>query len=73
MEEKDPLIERYRALNEDNPWKNLDPPTAWISKIVGDQQPYNALPPAEGTVTYAVNVLQSLVWPGATTVSQVSF
>ena len=36
LEDKDPPVERYRTLNEDNPWKNLDPPTAWTSKVVGD-------------------------------------
>jgi hypothetical protein len=44
--------------------------TAWLSKLVGDQQPYNQLPPKEGTASYAVNVLKSLRWPGALTASQ---
>jgi hypothetical protein len=42
---------------------------AWLSKVVGDIQPYNQLPPKEGTVTYAVNVIRSLRWPGAVTVA----
>ena len=37
---------------------------------MGDPQPYNQLPPKEGTTTYAVNVIKSLRWPGAVTVSQ---
>ena len=43
---------------------------SWLSKVVGDTQPYNQLPPKEGTTTYAVNVLRSLRWPGALTVAQ---
>lgn len=44
--------------------------TAWLKKVVGDQQQYNLLPPKEGTTTYAVLVLKSLRWPGAITVSK---
>lgn len=43
---------------------------AWISKIVGDNQGYNQIPPKEGTVSYGVNVLRSQRWPGAVTVSK---
>ena len=43
---------------------------SWLTKVVGDTQPYNQLPPKEGTTTYAVNVIKSLRWPGALTVSQ---
>ena len=43
--EKDPVAERYMALNEDKPWRQLEPPTAWISRVAGDLQPYN---PASG-------------------------
>ena len=39
--------------------------TAWISKVVGDTQQYSK---GEGTVSYAVNVLKSVRWPGAITV-----
>jgi hypothetical protein len=68
LAETDPVLERYKALNEDTPMPGLE--TAWLSKLVGDTQPYNQLPPKEGTTTYAVNVLKSLRWPGAVTVSQ---
>ena len=68
LAEEDPVLERYKALNEDVPMTGLE--FAWLSKIVGDIQPYNQLPPKEGTVTYAVNVLKSLRWPGAVTVAQ---
>lgn len=68
LAETDPIIDRFRALNEDAPILGLE--TSWQSKIVGDPQPYNQLPPKEGTTTYAVNVIKSLRWPGAVTVSQ---
>jgi hypothetical protein len=67
--EKDPVVERYMAINEDKPWRQLEPPTAWVSRVVGDMQPYNSLPPKDGTENYAVNVLKSLLWPGAVTVA----
>lgn len=39
--------------------------TAWISKIAGDSQQYTK---GEATISYAVNVLKSIRWPGALTV-----
>ena len=68
IEEADPTVERFLGINEDAPYTGLE--FSWLSKIVGDAQPYNQLPPKEGTTTYAVNVLKSLRWPGALTVSQ---
>lgn len=68
LAETDPIIDRFRTLNEDAPILGLE--TSWQSKVVGDPQPYNQLPPKEGTATYAVNVIKSLRWPGAVTVSQ---
>lgn len=44
--------------------------TAWLSKIVGDQQQYNQTGGKEGTVSYCVNVIKSLRWPGAITVQK---
>lgn len=66
--ESDAPVDRFRALNEDQPLEGLE--TAWLSKVVGDPQPYNQLPPKEGTISYAVNVIRSLRWPGAVTVAQ---
>jgi hypothetical protein len=63
LAEIDPVIDRFRALNEDTPITGLE--TAWLSKLVGDAQPYNF---KDGTVTYAYNVIKSLRWPGAVTV-----
>ena len=58
----------FRTINEHTPMKGLE--FSWISKVVGDQQQYNVLPPKEGTVSYAVNVIRSLRWPGAITVAK---
>lgn len=41
--------------------------TAWISKIAGDSQQYTK---GEANISYAVNVLKSIRWPGAVTVSK---
>lgn len=65
--EQDPSVDRFRGLNEDAPIAGLE--TAWLSKVVGDLQPYNQLPPKDGITTYAVNVIKSLRWPGAVTVA----
>lgn len=67
LTDTDPVVDRFRALNEDAPMVGLE--TAWLSKVSGDIQPYNQLPPKDGTVTYAVNVIKSLRWPGALTVA----
>jgi radial spoke head protein 4/6 len=74
LNEKDPQVDRFRAINEDVTVQGL--PTgletgfAWISKVCGDTQPYNQMPPKEGTTAYSVNVIKSLRWPGAVTVAQ---
>jgi len=39
LAETDPTVDRYRALNEDAPMTGME--TAWLSKVVGDTQPYN--------------------------------
>ena len=68
--ESDPQVERFRSLGEDNPVVRVSEEQAfsWISKVCGDQQKYKE--GAEGTVQYAVNVVSSLRWPGAITVSK---
>lgn len=40
---------------------------AWISKVVGDTQVYTK---GDANISYAVNVLKSVRWPGASTVSK---
>lgn len=73
LEEKDAKAERFKGINEDTPVPGLpaglETGVAWVTKIVGDPQTYNQLPPKEGTTSYAVNVIKSLRWPGAVTVS----
>jgi len=34
LAETDPVVERFKALNEDAPMTGLE--TAWLSKVVGD-------------------------------------
>ncbi len=63
--EKDPLLERFRGINEHTPMPGLE--FSWVKKIVGDTQQYNQ-PGDKGPVSYCVNVLKSLRWPGAYTV-----
>ena len=71
LEAKDPTVERFRAISEHAPFgtgEGAQP--SWISKVVGDQQQYT-LEGAEGeNYTFAVNVIKSLRWPGAVTVSK---
>lgn len=55
----------FRAINEHAPLKGLE--FCWTSKVVGDTQQYTY---KEGTITYAVNVIRSLRWPGAVTVAK---
>lgn len=66
LEEEDKVLDRLMGINEDAPIAPLE--TAWLLKIVGDDQPYNAADGDE-TLIYAANVLKSLRWPGALTVS----
>ena len=39
LAEEDKVEERFRALSEDTPMPGLE--TAWLSKVCGDNQPYN--------------------------------
>ncbi len=64
--EEDAAPERFRALNEHTPMPGME--TSWLSKVVGDTQQYNQTGGKEGTVSYSVNVIRSLRWPGAVTV-----
>lgn len=72
LAEDDKQEERFRGLNEHTPITGME--SAWLSKVVGDTQQYNLIPNAfkkqEGTTSYAVNVIKSLRWPGAVTVSK---
>lgn len=39
LNDKDPVVDRFRGINEDSPVEGLE--TAWLSKLIGDPQPYN--------------------------------
>jgi len=67
LEEEDKILEKLMPINEDTPIKPLE--TAWLLKVVGDDQPYNPDGDDEGTLTYAANVIKSLRWPGAQTIA----
>lgn len=74
-EEEDPTVELFRAVNEHKGMPGTfkeegDPGVAWLSKLVGDPQVYTKAGEGAGSVTYCVNVLKSLRWPGAVTVSK---
>ena len=68
QEGKDPTVERFRGLNEHAQYPGEQP--CWFSRVVGDTQQY-AEGGAEGeNVSYAVNVIKSIRWPGAVTVAK---
>ena len=72
LEEKDPNVDRLRALNEDAPFGTVpegeegSPP--WKFKVVGDPQKYTA--GDDGEVSYNAMVISSLNWPGHVTVAK---
>jgi radial spoke head protein 4A len=68
QEAKDPAVERFRDIGEHAQFPGEQP--AWLSKVVGDTQLYTEGGEAGETISYAVNVLKSLRWPGAITVSK---
>lgn len=67
MEAKDPTAERFRDIGEHAPFAGEQP--AWISKVVGDTHQYTEGGEGE-TISYAINVIRSLRWPGSVTVSK---
>lgn len=74
-EEADPTTELFRGVNEHKgmPGTAKDPEDAgfaWLSKVVGDPQSYAKQGEGAGSVSYCVNVIKSLRWPGAVTVSK---
>lgn len=59
----DPLFH----IAEDKPVPGTGKETAWSSTVSGDLTQYKA---GEASVTYSVNVLRSLRWPGSVTVAK---
>ena len=66
LNESDPPVDRFIGLNEDKQLEGMD---NWTSKVCGDLQQYNKVG-GEGTVSYAVNVVSSVRWPGSVTVAK---
>ena len=60
-------MERFRDIGEHTPFTGEQP--AWISKVVGDTHQYTEGGEGE-TISYAINVIRSLRWPGSVTVSK---
>ena len=69
LELKDPSCERYREIEAHTKFGGEEGQPSWISRVVGDMQQYTDGGEGE-TISYAVNVLKSLRWPGAYTVSK---
>lgn len=69
MEAKDPTTERFRDIGEHTKFGGEEGQPTWLSKVVGDTQLYTEGGEGE-TISYAVNVIKSLRWPGAMTVSK---
>lgn len=67
LEEEDKILEKLMGINEDAPIPPLE--SAYLLKVVGDDQPYNPDGDEEGTASYAANVIKSLRWPGAYTIA----
>ena len=67
LEGKDPTVERFRDIGEHQLFAAEQP--CWISKVVGDTQQYTEGGEGEN-ISYAINVIKSLRWPGSTTVSK---
>lgn len=67
LEEEDKVEEKLRAINEDTPIPPLE--SAYLLRVLGDDQPYNPEEDEGEPITYAANVIKSLRWPGAYTIS----
>jgi len=67
LEERDPFIERLKAINEDKKvYKAIE--GAWTTKLVGNNQQYAG--GEEGNVSYVCTEVRSLRWKGSITVTQ---
>ena len=67
LEAKDPTVARFgeASIGDHTLFPGEQP--SWISKVVGDTQQYTEGGEGE-TISYAINVIKSLRWPGAVTV-----
>ena len=68
---EDPQVERFRPIASHAPFgigEGAQP--SWTSKVVGDGQLYTPAGEEGEPTSYAVNIIKSLRWPGALTVSK---
>ena len=71
LEAEDPQPERFRPIAAQDPFRvNGQESPAWISKVVGDTQLYSDAGAEGEPISYAVNVIKSVRWPGSVTVSK---
>ena len=70
LDAKDPTVERFRGISEHATFGGEGGQPSWISKVVGDTQQYTQEGAEGENYTFAVNVIKSLRWPGAVTVSK---
>lgn len=68
LTESDAAKEMFEAISENV--ESIKGVAPWTSSVSGDQQPYRKLGGDEGSVTYAVNIIRSTRWPGATTLAK---
>ena len=66
-EAAEPKVERFRDIDAHDKFPGEQP--SFLSKIAGDTQLYTEGGEGE-TISYAVNVIRSLRWPGAVTVAK---
>jgi len=66
LEEKEPYVERLRAITEDLPFEGYE--TNYLLRTFGDKQVF-ATDGGENTATNNVCVIRSLTWPGYYTIS----
>jgi hypothetical protein len=67
LAESDKVAERFMSINEDVAFPGVK--ASWTSKVCGDSQLYKKAG-GEDNISYAVNVIKSLRWPGAVTVAK---
>ena len=71
LETADPQPERFRPITAHQPLglPGAESP-AWTSRVVGDTQLYSDGAAEGESISYAINVIKSVRWPGSVTVSK---
>lgn len=70
LAEKDPMVERLKAIGEDKPSESLGFTANWAVSMCGETTPVSQIGKDAGqSATYGVVLVRNLVWPGACTVA----